>query len=164
MNDTRYTDAGGWIAQPTLYAYELARVLDVWAPTLDFQAVQDSMGHLGNSYQNVTDFMTSTEAALDGTSHAAALWQNVELFENNPADCQWPDECSGRQPAPWERIAKQLGNECNKPWRCTAWEWHSCLSPSCTESPVHEQAVENYNAYVAYLGGGAAGGEARGPI
>ena len=98
-----------------------------------------------------------------GLDEVAALLHR-ENPENNPADCQWPDECSGRQPAPWERIAKQLGNECNKPWRCTAWEWHSCLSPSCTESPVHEQAVENYNAYVAYLGGGAAGGEARGPI
>ena len=155
FNTTRYTDAASWIESPTLFAYTLARMLTVWAPSLDYFAPQDSMGHLGNSYQNVSDFMKATEASL--VAGEPPLRMNVELFETWPPECQWPDSCPGRHPAPWDRIVKQMANECNKPWKCLAWEWTSCLSPNGETTAWRNETKANYEAYKEYLGGGAAG-------
>jgi hypothetical protein len=48
-------------------------------PHLDLIAPQDSMGAQGNSFANVSTFLTDLAAASQ--THGRRMWSNVELFE-----------------------------------------------------------------------------------
>ena len=83
-----------------------------WAPHLDLIAPQDSMGAQGNSFANVSTFLS----LLAGSSRAASrkIFSNVELFEVWPRGCQYTPKtgvCHGRHPAPFSRIRAQMANE-----------------------------------------------------
>ena len=164
LNSTRYPDSSGWQQQPRLFAELWARQLVVWAPSLDWFAPQDSMGAHANSFENVTDFLAAFSTALDvenptacpsssPSTFAKKLVSNVEIFESWPLDCEWPDDCPGRHPAPFDRIRAQLENECGGPFRCVAWEWYTCLSPNGKTTAWRNETKQNYNDYVAYLTG-----------
>lgn len=175
LNSTRYPDSSGWQQQPRLFAELWARQLVVWAPSLDWMAPQDSMGAHANSFENVTTFLNAFAEALDVVENPTAkqlvsnvdvslssmptfakkLVSNVELFETWPPECQWPDDCVGRHPAPFDRIQAQLENECIEPFRCVAWEWFSCLSPNGETTAWRNETKQNYDDYVAYLAAGS---------
>eukprot|EP00051_Salpingoeca_urceolata_P006708 m.88759 g.88759 ORF g.88759 m.88759 type:complete len:492 (-) comp14954_c0_seq1:113-1588(-) len=125
-----------------------------WSPHLDLIAPQDSMGAQGNSFENVTSFLS---ALSRGSSRAGrAIWSNVELFEVWPQSCQWPDTCEGRHPGPWQRIVQQLANE--SPWvtngTLIAWEWYSCLSPNGGPDNAWANVTrQRYSEYLDYVSG-----------
>eukprot|EP00040_Diaphanoeca_grandis_P013990 m.70729 g.70729 ORF g.70729 m.70729 type:complete len:394 (+) comp24268_c0_seq1:64-1245(+) len=119
------------------------------SPHLDFIAPQDSMGAQGNSFENVTSFVT--QLALTSRAEGRKIFSNVELFEVWPTSCQWNSTagiCKGRHPAPFERIKEQMANEAPLVDELIAWEWFSCLSPSLS----NESAVV-YKQYEAYVNG-----------
>ena len=122
------TAASFWTIEHSLGSCFMSCILQVWAPSFDLVAPQDSMGAQGNSFQNASDYLgnISVGAARAGRE----TWSNVELFEVWPRSCQWPTRCEGRHPAPFSRIEQQMANE----WKFTspliAWEWMSCLSPN----------------------------------
>jgi len=120
-------------------------------PDLDFIAPQDSMGAQGNSFANVTTFLTELAAA--SARAGRRILSNVELFEVWPYDCPWTPKsgaCHGRHPASFERIKEQMANEAPLANELIAWEWHSCLSPFGTSNAT--AAV--YQQYLAYIQNG----------
>jgi hypothetical protein len=136
------------IMTPRFYADWWEQIFD-WSPHLDLIAPQDSMGAQGNSFANVTSFLTE----LAGASRRAhrQVFSNVELFEVWPQDCHWSGksgECHGRHPAPFDRIRAQMANEAPLVDELIAWEWHSCLSPFGTSSWTSTL----YSQYKAYVG------------
>ena len=154
-NRTRYPATE--YVPPAVYA-EVWEQAFVWAPQFDLVAQQDSTGALANSLSDVREFLTNLSAA--STRQRRPLWSNVELFEVWPRDCEWPDACHGRHPAPFERIKAQLENERPLAVKLIAWEWSSCLSPNNGSETWPEATKANFEAYKAYLagaGGGASG-------
>lgn len=116
-----------------------------WAPDFGLIAPQDSMGAQGNSFENVSEYLDAM--AADSRLQRRWVWSNVELFEVWPPTCQWPAQCHGRRPAPFERIRKQLANEAPRADLLIAWEWHSCLSPHGSTNA----SAALYAAYKSYL-------------
>eukprot|EP00662_Eupelagonemidae_sp_cell21_P001020 gene1020-47535_t len=98
-NLTRHPAAN--IMGPRFYA-DFWGQLFTQAPHLDLVAPQDSMGAQGNSFQNVTDFLT--QLALISRDAGRRIYSNVELFE------------------------AQMAHEAPLTDELIAWEWHSCLS------------------------------------
>jgi hypothetical protein len=115
------------------------------APDFGLIAPQDSMGAQGNSFQNVSDYLDAM--AAESRLQRRAVWSNVELFEVWPRSCEWPAQCHGRHPAPFERIRRQLANEAPRADLLVAWEWHSCLSPHGSTNASAELYME-YKSYV----------------
>eukprot|EP00041_Stephanoeca_diplocostata_P027642 m.764847 g.764847 ORF g.764847 m.764847 type:complete len:372 (-) comp23217_c0_seq39:1653-2768(-) len=146
-NLTRHRDSD--IMDPDLYAEWWGAIFRM-APHLDFIAPQDSMGANGNSFQNVTDYLT----AIARVSHEVGreVWSNVELFEVWPMNCtgSW-SHCSGRHPGPIKRITEQIANEANIAPTLIAWEWHSCLSPYAQDLSYGSAIKATYDAYLAYV-------------
>lgn len=150
-NRTRYP-ATEWVP-PAAYA-ELWEMAFLFAPTFDHVAQQDSMGALANSLGNVREILGNLSAV--STRQRRTLWSNVELFEVWPRDCEWPQPCHGRHPAPFARIRAQLANEAplvGPSGQLIAWEWSSCLSPNNGSSAWPAETRANYEEYVAYLHG-----------
>ena len=77
------------------------------------------------------------------------LWSNVELFEVWPQNCTgtWA-HCTGRHPAPIERIIKQMANEAPLVETLIAWEWHSCLSPNAEDLSYGGVIKQRYEEYL----------------
>ena len=122
-NETRHPSG---FVRPVAYAQAMRAAIDAaGGPNLFHHvAMQDSMGAQGNSFQNASDFLGNMSALVRS-------WSNVELFEVWPRDCQWPDPCHGRHPAPWTRIVQQMANEAAQlggaeSATLIAWEWYSC--------------------------------------
>ena len=134
------------IMNPGFYADFWGQLMD-WSPDFGLIAPQDSMGAQGNSFQNVSDYLDAMAAVSH--AHKLPIWSNVELFEVWPRSCQWPQQCHGRHPAPFERIKAQLANEAPRADALIAWEWESCLSPLHSNDTARLYA--QYRAYV--LGG-----------
>ena len=83
---------------PRFYGDFWGQVFEM-APDLDFIAPQDSMGAQGNSFANVTTFLTELRGA--STRAGRKMMSNVELFEVWPQSCQWSPTtgiCKGRRP------------------------------------------------------------------
>lgn len=145
-NLTRHP-AASWMG-PRFYADWWGQVF-VEASHLDLIAPQDSMGAQGNSFQNVTDFLS--QLALESRVQSRAVWSNVELFEVWPQSCQWSNVtgiCRGRHPAPWSRIKEQMANEAKHVDAMIAWEWHSCLSPFGSNPNWTKPVYDQYLAYI----------------
>lgn len=126
------------------------------------------MGAQGNSFENVTSFLT--ELAQASARAGRTILSNVELFEVWPQGCQWTPKtgaCHGRHPgsciqtaelrrlcfshrraftAPFERIKGQMQNEQPVVRELIAWEWHTCLSPfgSTGNTTILYQQYYNY--------------------
>ena len=145
-NLTRHP-AASWMG-PRFYADWWGQVF-AEASHLDLIAPQDSMGAQGNSFQNVTDFLS--QLALESRVQSRAVWSNVELFEVWPQNCQWSNVtgiCRGRHPAPWSRIKEQMANEAKHVDAMIAWEWHSCLSPFGSNPNWTKPLYDQYLAYI----------------
>ena len=149
-----------------------------WSPHLDLIAPQDSMGANGNSFSNVSEYLS--ELAQASRAAGRDVWSNVELCECRngrlgpltvattltppflrtvevwPRNCTgtW-EHCQGRHPAPMERIIKQMANEYDKVSLLIAWEWHSCLSPHSTDLSYGAVIKQRYEEYKAYITQGA---------
>lgn len=144
-NLTRHSQAS--YMSPRFYGDFWGQVFEM-APDLDFIAPQDSMGAQGNSFANVTTFLTELRGA--STRAGRKMMSNVELFEVWPQSCQWSPTtgiCKGRRPAPFERIKAQMANEASLADELIAWEWHSCLSPYGSTNETTEVYLQ-YKAYV----------------
>ena len=120
---------------------------DIWraAPHFGWVALQDARGKQGNSDAEVAEALAAlqTAAAAAAGPRQQQLWSNVELFEG----CTPPATCS-TQPAPIERIVKQLANE--GPFvqgQHIAWEWVTCLSPY-----TNNRTAQLFHDYASYIG------------
>ena len=116
-NLTRHPDPGSYMT-PRFYGDFWEQVFAM-APDLDFVAPQDSMGAQGNSFANVTTFLTELRGA--STRAGRKMMSNVELFEVWPQSCQWSPttgNCKGRHPGePEDRplltlVRPWLGSSC----------------------------------------------------
>eukprot|EP00039_Didymoeca_costata_P010270 m.137841 g.137841 ORF g.137841 m.137841 type:complete len:374 (-) comp14765_c0_seq1:10-1131(-) len=120
-----------------------------WSPDLDLIAPQDSMGAQGNSFENVSSYLS--QIANRSRQAGRKVWSNVELFEVWPSNCSWTPthSCRGRHPAPIERITAQMHNEAPLVDLLIAWEWESCLSPYGSND-----SAALYTDYKQYIEGG----------
>jgi len=133
-----------------------------WAPDFDLVSPQDSMGAQGNSYENVSDCLGNITLSGMHAQRPRTTWTNVELFETwPPPPCQYPN-CTGRHPAPFERVQKQIENEWHvlqnvggiKKPVLIAWEWYSCLSPNGgIDNKWANITKANYELYKAWVTG-----------
>ena len=130
------------IMDPALFSQWWKQIF-VEAPHFDLLGPQDATGYQGNSFANVSAFLTPLRRI--STEMGRAMWSNVELFEAWPPTCRYPDAC-GRHPGPIERITKQLANEAPHADALIAWEWASCLSPYTNENTT--LLYQEYKAYV----------------
>lgn len=153
-NQTRRPYAKYGDLSPTQNGLLWEQVLKLWAPELDLIAPQDAMGAQGNSFLNVSNYLSEIAAASRRAQRR--VWSNTELFEVYPQSCQWPATCHGRHPAPFSRIKRQLANEAPLVDALIAWEWTSCLSPQAGRLLYRDQypnaTAELYAKYIAYIG------------
>ena len=103
------------------------------------------MGAQSNSFVNVSDYLGHIADA--SRKAGRPVWSNVELFEVH--------NISGRHPAPFSRIVKQMANEAPLVDKLIAWEWTSCLSVRAgrylykdTYPNATAELYEQYRAYV----------------